>query len=90
MTKEARIYNGEKTASLINTVGKTEQLHAKESNWTTFSHHIKKKKKAKMDQRPKYKTPNHKTPGKECSVRTAYDVNHNNFFFCICLLSQKK
>ena len=30
MTKEARIYNGEKTVSLINGVGKTEQLHAKE------------------------------------------------------------
>ena len=36
MTKEAGIYNREKTASLINGVGKTEQLIAKESNWTTF------------------------------------------------------
>ena len=40
MTKEARIYNGEKTASSLNGVGKTGQLHAKESNWTIFSHHI--------------------------------------------------
>jgi len=32
MTKEIRIYNGEKTASSINGVGKTGQLHAKESN----------------------------------------------------------
>ena len=36
----ARIYNGEKTASSVNGLGKTGQLHAKESNWTTFSHYI--------------------------------------------------
>ena len=30
MTKEARIYNGEKTASSISGVGKTGQLHVKE------------------------------------------------------------
>ena len=36
MTKEARIYNVGKTASSINGVGKTGQLHVKESNWTTF------------------------------------------------------
>ena len=29
MTKEARIYNGEKTASSINGAGKTGQLHEK-------------------------------------------------------------
>ena len=33
MTKEARIHNGEKTASSINVVGKTGQLHVKESNY---------------------------------------------------------
>ena len=42
MTKEARINSGEKIASLINGVLKSGQLHAKEENWTTFSHHIKK------------------------------------------------
>jgi len=36
MTKEARIYNGEKIASSINGFGKTGQLHTKESNWITF------------------------------------------------------
>ena len=41
-TKETRISNREKTASSINGVGKTGQLHAKESNWTSFSHHIQK------------------------------------------------
>ena len=30
LTKEARIYNGEKTASSINGAGKTGQLHVKE------------------------------------------------------------
>ena len=30
LTKEARIYNGEKTASSINGAGKTEQLRVKE------------------------------------------------------------
>ena len=42
MTKEARLYNGEKTVSSINSVDKIGQLTAKASNWTTFSHHIKK------------------------------------------------
>ena len=32
LTKEARIYNGEKTASSINGAGKTGQLHIKEWN----------------------------------------------------------
>ena len=40
--KEANIYNREKTASSINGVGKTEQPHVQDSNWTTFSHHMQK------------------------------------------------
>ena len=40
--KEAKIYNREKTASSINGVGKTEQPHVQDSNWTTFSHHMQK------------------------------------------------
>ena len=42
MTKEARIYNGEKTASSINGVRKTDQLHVNESNWTSFSYYTQK------------------------------------------------
>ena len=42
MAKKARIYNGEKTASSINGIGKAGQLQVEESNWTTFSHHIQK------------------------------------------------
>ena len=37
MAKEARIHNGEKTVSSVNSFGKTGQLHAKESNWTTLT-----------------------------------------------------
>ena len=36
LTKEARIYNGAKTASSINGSGKTGQLHLKEWNYNTF------------------------------------------------------
>jgi len=49
MTKEARIYSGEKSCLFpfpLNGVGKSGQLHAKESNWTTFSH---RGHKLKMD-----------------------------------------
>ena len=42
MTKEARIYSGEKKASSINDAGKTGLLHTNESNWTTLSHHKQK------------------------------------------------
>ena len=42
MIKEDRIYNEEKTATSTNDAGKTGQLHAKESNWTTFSYHKQK------------------------------------------------
>ena len=42
MTKEARICNEEKIASSIDSVGKTGPIHAKQSNQSTFSHHIQK------------------------------------------------
>ena len=45
MTKKATIYNGGNRAFSINGVEKTGQLHAKESNWTTFSHYIQKETK---------------------------------------------
>ena len=41
--KEARIYNEEKTVSSIYDVEKIGQLHAKESKWITFLHHIQNK-----------------------------------------------
>ena len=42
MTKEAKIYNGEKTVSSISAAGKTGQLHVKECNENIFSNHIQK------------------------------------------------
>ena len=42
MTKEAKIYSGEKTASSINGAWKNEQLHEKESNCTQLSHYKQK------------------------------------------------
>ena len=35
LTKEGRIYNGEKTASSISGAGKTGQLHGKEWSYNT-------------------------------------------------------
>ena len=42
MINDARILNGERKPFSVNNAWKTEQLHTKESNWTTFSHHIQK------------------------------------------------
>ena len=39
MIKEVRIYNGRMIATSINSFEKTGQLHAKKSDWTTFSCH---------------------------------------------------
>ena len=41
MTKEAGIYNGEKTVSSISGAGKTGYPHAKERNWTHTLYHTK-------------------------------------------------
>ena len=45
MTKEARIYNGEKTISAICGVSNTEQLHVKECNYNTYTMYKNKLKK---------------------------------------------
>jgi len=42
MTKQESISNGKNTVSSTNSVGKTGQQHAKEWNWTTYSHHTQK------------------------------------------------
>ena len=47
MTKEARIYNGEKTVSSISGAGKTEHLHVKNEIRTLFN--TIHKNKLKMD-----------------------------------------
>ena len=57
MTKEARIYNGEKIVSSISGGGKTGQLHVKERIFSNSIH----KNKLKMNQRPKCKARHYKT-----------------------------
>ena len=57
MTKETRMHNGEKTASSINGIGKTGQVHAKGTGQPS---HFMYKNKLEMDWRLKCKTPNHK------------------------------
>ena len=42
MTKEARLYNGEKTVSSTNTAGKTGQLHVKKNEIRSFFNTIQK------------------------------------------------
>ena len=44
--KEGKNVQWEKDSLFINGVGKTGQLHAKESNWTTLSH-LEKKRNSK-------------------------------------------
>ena len=58
LTKEARIYNGAKTASSINGAGKTGQLHGK--NEIRAIPNTIHKNKLKMDQKPKRKTRKYK------------------------------
>ena len=56
LTKEARIYSGEKTVSLISGAGKMRHLHVKE--WNRILPNTLHKDKLKMDKRPKCKTRN--------------------------------
>ena len=42
ITKQPRIYNGERTVSSINGAGKTGLPHEKEGNWTAILHHTQK------------------------------------------------
>ena len=59
MTKEAKIYNGEKTVSSISGAGKTGELHLK-NEFRTLPNTIHKNK-LKIDLRPKCKTGHYKT-----------------------------
>ena len=68
LTKEARIYNGEKTISLTSSAGKTGQPLVKNET-RTLSNTIHKNK-LKMDLRSKRKTSNYKTPRGEHKQNT--------------------
>ena len=56
LTKEARIYNGEKTISLTSGAGKTGQPLGKECNEHFLTPHTK------INSKSKHKTRNYKTP----------------------------
>ena len=70
MTKEARTYNGEKTASSISGAGKTGQLHVR-----TLPNTIQKNK-LQMDLRPDTIKLLEENIGK-----TLFDINHNKILF---------
>ena len=63
LTKEARIYNREKTISLTSGAGKTGQPLVKNET-RTLSNTIHKNK-FKMDYRSRHKTRNYKSPREE-------------------------
>ena len=77
MTKEARIYNGDKITSSINGVGKTVWPHAKESNWTLTSCTQKNSKWIKdLNVRP-----DTIKLLEENIDRTLHDINHSKILF---------
>ena len=73
MTKEARIYNGEKTVASIRGAGKTGQLHGK-NEIRTLPNTIHKNK-LKMDSRPDTIKLLEENIG-----RTLFDSNHSKIF----------
>ena len=71
MTKEARVYNGGKTASLVGSVGKTEW------SWTTYTRY-KNKTKGIKDVNVKLETVKHL----EVTIGSVLlDTGLRNFFF---------
>ena len=77
LTKEARIYSGEKTISLTTGAGKLIN-HLEKNKTRTLSNTIHKDK-LKLDLRSKCKTRNYKTPRGKQAIR--YDINHSRILY---------
>ena len=77
LTKEARIYNGEKTIALTSCAGKTGQPHVKEWNWTgTLTPYTKIKWIEDLNVRPETMKLLEANIGKTLS-----DINHSRILY---------
>ena len=79
MTKEGKIYTGEKTVSSMSGVRRTGQLHIKYWHYNTFKHNIKKRKsKWIKDQNVRLDTIKLL---EESKSTTPFDRNHSSIFW---------
>ena len=79
LIKEARIYNGEKTASSISSAGKTGHVHVKEWNYNIPYHHTQKINSKWI--KALNVTPDTIKLLEENIGRTLYDINHSKLLF---------